>query len=132
MNTHVTQLLKKKIAFVGSESGGNPYVKAMLVSRREGDAVFYFDSNNGSTRVAHWMENPGACIYFYGKPIYRGVMLTGRMEIINDIAMKTRYWKPSMSTIYKGGVTDPDYCILKFTATAGRYYSMFQSEDFTL
>jgi general stress protein 26 len=122
--------LKKKIAFVGSESGGKPYIKAMLVSRREDNNIFYFDSNNGSNRAAQWKENPVACVYFYGRPIYRGVMLSGTMEIINDMEMKNRHWKPSMKSIYKGGVTDPDYCILRFTATSGRYYSMFQSEDF--
>jgi general stress protein 26 len=30
-------------------------------------------------------------------------------------------------------VSDPDYCILKFTAEGkGRYYSMLQTEDFEL
>lgn len=28
------------------------------------------------------------------------------------------------------GVTDPDYCVLKFTITSGRYYSNFKSETF--
>jgi general stress protein 26 len=31
---------------------------------------------------------------------------------------------------YPGGVTDPDYCVLKFTAVKGRYYANFKSEDF--
>jgi len=31
---------------------------------------------------------------------------------------------------YPGGVTNPDYCVLKFTAVKGRYYSNFKSEDF--
>ena len=132
MNKHIKRLLKKKIAFVGSESDGKPYIKAMLVSRREEGNIFYFDSNNGSNRTAQWRENPAACVYFYGRPIYRGVMLTGTMEIINDMEMKKRHWKPSMKMIYKGGVTDPDYCIMKFTATSGRYYCLYQSEDFSL
>jgi general stress protein 26 len=133
MNKHIKRLLKKKMAFVGSESDGNPYIKAMIVSRREGNNIFYFDSNNGSTRVAQWKENPNACIYFYGKLIYRGVMLSGTMEIINDMELKKKHWKWPMKFIYKnGGVTDPDYCILKFTAANGRYYSMYKSEDFSL
>ncbi|MDR1757408.1 MAG: pyridoxamine 5'-phosphate oxidase, partial [Bacteroidales bacterium] len=31
---------------------------------------------------------------------------------------------------YKGGVTDPDYCVLKFTATKGRFYCNFKHIDF--
>ena len=33
---------------------------------------------------------------------------------------------------YPRGVTDPDYCVLKFTAERGRYYSNFKSEDFLI
>lgn len=31
---------------------------------------------------------------------------------------------------YPGGVTDPDYCVMRFTAVSGRFYSNFHSEDF--
>ena len=132
MDRQIQRLLNKKIAFVGSTDEGKPFVKAMLVSRREGSNIFYFDSNNGSVRVAQWKKNPAACVYFYGRPVYQGVMLTGTIEIINDMETKKRHWKSSMKSIYKGGVTDPDYCILKFTAISGRYYSMFKSEDFEI
>lgn len=130
MNRHIRRLMGKKIAFAGSVSEGQPYVKAMLVARREGN-VFYFD-NNGSQRAAQWAGNPNACLYFYGKPVYRGVMLLGKMEVVNDMERKQQHWKPGMKSIYKGGVEDPDYCILRFTAQSGRYYSMLSSEDFTL
>ena len=33
---------------------------------------------------------------------------------------------------YPKGVNDPDYCVLKFTAEKGRYYSNFRSEDFLI
>jgi general stress protein 26 len=132
MNSYILRLLKKKIAFVGSENHGKPFIKAMLVSRRENGNIFYFDSNNGSVRVSHWVGNPAACLYFYGRVVYRGVMLSGAMEILNDAEVKKLQWKPSMKAIYKNGMEDPDYCVLKFTASTGRYYSMFKSEDFEL
>ncbi len=31
---------------------------------------------------------------------------------------------------YKKGVTDPDYCVLKFTAIKGRYYCDLKIESF--
>ena len=132
MEKQIERLLKKKIAFVGSESKGEPYIKAMIVARREGSNIFYFDSNNGSKRVAQWKKNPNACIYFNGGPVYRGVMLSGKMEIINDMEMKKLHWSPMMKMIYKGGVEDPDYCILRFTANKGRHYYMYESEDFEI
>jgi general stress protein 26 len=33
---------------------------------------------------------------------------------------------------YSKGVTDPDFCVLKFTAQNGRYYSDFKSEYFDI
>ena len=33
---------------------------------------------------------------------------------------------------YKKGVTDPDYCVLKFTATKGRYYCDLKTESFDI
>ena len=38
----------------------------------------------------------------------------------------------SYTHLYPEGVADPDYCILKFTAEKGRYYSNFKSEDFDI
>lgn len=31
-------------------------------------------------------------------------------------------WRKGDTMFYKKGVTDPDYCVLKFTAEGGRYY----------
>ena len=31
---------------------------------------------------------------------------------------------------YKQGVTDPDYCVLKFTSSKGRYYCDLKTESF--
>jgi general stress protein 26 len=131
MDKQITKLLKNHIAFAGSaEINGQPYIKAMLVNHRKNN-VFYFDSNNSSVRVTQWAENPKACVYFYAAPFYKGVMLTGVMEIINDLDLKKKHWKPSMKFVYSG-VDDPDYCILKFTAKNGRYYEGLKSTDFTL
>ena len=33
---------------------------------------------------------------------------------------------------YPGGVTDPNYCVLKFTATDGRFYSDFYPRSFVI
>ena len=43
---------------------------------------------------------------------------------------KEMIWQDGGTLFYPQGVTDPDYCVLKFTAVKGRYYSNFKSEDF--
>lgn len=125
---------KQSTAFIGSvDEDGFPNVKAMLAPRkREGIRVFYFTTNTSSRRVGQYRANPRACVYFCDRRFFRGVMLKGRMEILEDSESKEMIWQPGDTMYYPLGVTDPDYCVLKFTAHSGRYYSNFKSEDFTV
>ena len=119
---------------IGSVDGeGFPNMKAMLPPRkREGISEFYFTTNTSSMRVKQYLENPKASIYFYDKRFYRGVMLKGTMEVLTDSKSKEEIWREGDEIYYPLGVTDSDYCVLKFTAQSGRYYSNFRSEDFLI
>ena len=123
---------KQGVSFIASVDGdGFPNMKAMLSPRkREGIHEFWFTTNTSSKRVAQYRENSKACIYFYDKRFFRGVQLLGTMEVLEDAASKEMIWRDGDTVYYPGGVTDPDYCVLKFTAASGRYYSNFNSEDF--
>lgn len=59
-------------------------------------------------------------------------MLRGTVEVLTDHKTKTRLWHTGDTIYYPGGVTDPDYCVLKFTLYSGRYYSSFKSEEFEI
>lgn len=123
---------KQNVSFIGSvDSDGFPNMKAMLQPRkREGIKTIYFTTNTSSMRVSQYRKNNRACVYFCDKRFYRGVMLRGTMEVLTDSASKEMIWRDGDTMYYPEGVTDPDYCVLKFTAFAGRYYSSFKSEDF--
>lgn len=123
---------KSGTAMIGSVDGeGFPNMKAMLPPRkREGISEFYFTTNTSSMRVKQYLENPKASIYFYDKRFYRGVMLKGTMEVLTDSKSKEEICREGDEIYYPLGVTDSDYCVLKFTAQSGRYYSNFRSEDF--
>lgn len=125
---------KLKTAFIGSvDESGFPNIKAMLQPRkREGIKVVYLTTNTSSMRVAQYLKNNHACIYFCDARFFRGVMLTGTMEVLTDSDSKEMIWREGDTMYYKEGVTDPDYCVLKFTATSGRYYSNFKSESFII
>ena len=123
---------KQSISYIGSvDTDGFPNMKAMLPPRkREGIKTLWFTTNTSSMRVAQYRENPKACVYFCDKRFYRGVMLRGTIEVLEDDASKEMIWQDGDTTYYTGGVTDPDYCVLRFTAQNGRYYANFNSEDF--
>jgi len=125
---------KRKISFVCSIDNENfPNVKAMLAPRKiVGIKEFYFSTNTSSMRVKQFRENPNASIYFYRKGLikYTGIMLVGTMEVLTDQKTKNDIWRKGDALFYKQGVTDPDYCVLKFTATKGRYYCDLETESF--
>ncbi|MCL1941404.1 MAG: pyridoxamine 5'-phosphate oxidase family protein [Synergistaceae bacterium] len=123
---------KQSVSFISSvDPDGFPNTKAMLPPRkREGIKEFYFTTNTSSMRVSHFMKNPNACVYFFDKRFFRGVMLVGTVEVLQDSASKEMIWREGDTMYYSKGVTDPDYCVLKFTAQKGRIYGNFKSEDF--
>ena len=125
---------KQKIAFIASvDNEGFPNMKAMLSPRkRNGIREFWFSTNTSSIRVAQYRENPKASVYFYDKRFFRGVQLLGTMEVLEDAVIKEELWEVGDTMYYPQGVTDPDYCVLKFTAKSGRYYNKFNSEDFEI
>jgi len=125
---------KQGVSFISSvDSDGFPNMKAMLPPRkREGIKVFYFTTNTSSMRVGQYRIEPKACIYFCDKRFFRGVMLKGTMEVLEDSVSKEMIWREGDTMYYPQGVTDPDYCVLRFTAQTGRYYTNFSSENFTV
>jgi len=125
---------KQRVSFISSvNSDGCPNTKAMLPPRkREGIKTFYFTTNTSSMRVAQYRKNPKACIYFCDQRFFRGVMLIGAIEVLEDASSKELIWQEGDTMYYPKGVTDPDYCVLRFTAHMGRYYTNFSSEDFAI
>jgi general stress protein 26 len=123
---------KAGVSIISSvDEDGFPNSKAMLPPRkREGIKHFFFTTNTSSMRVRQYLNNRKACIYFFDKRFFKGVMLRGTMEVLHDSAAKEMIWKQGDEMYYPQGITDPDYCVLRFTAQNGRYYSNFKSEDF--
>lgn len=123
---------KQNVSFISSvDENGYPNMKAMLPPRkREGIKVFYFTTNTSSMRVSQYRKNPQACIYFCDRRFFRGAMLIGTMDVLEDSFYKEMIWQEGDTMYYPEGVTDPDYCVLRFTATEGRFYSNFSSENF--
>ena len=125
---------KAKVVYLSYiDSRGFPTTRAMLAPReREGIRVFWFSTNTSSQKVAAFRRNPKGSIYFVDRLFFRGVSLSGTVEVLEDPESKERLWRMGDAMYYPRGVTDPDYCVLKFTAERGRYYSNFKAEYFLI
>lgn len=116
---------KRKTAFVASVNvEGYPVVRAMLAPRKiEGD-VLYFTTNTSSDKVKQYLADGRASVYFYRRGLvrYQGVCLLGEMAVCTDQPSKDAIWRAGDKMFYKQGVTDPDYCVLKFHCISAAYY----------
>ncbi len=122
---------KQKTAFIASiDEQGRPVIRALSAPRIiEGNEI-YFSTNTSSNKVKQFLANNKACVYFYkrGKIKYQGVSITGEMQVCTDQATKDKVWRLGDRLFYKKGVTDPDYCVLKFKCKTAEYYCDFKIE----
>ncbi len=131
----IDQLISAQaVCFLGSVSeDGYPCVKAMLFPRgHEGVKRFYFTTRASSLRAEQYRQNPKASVYFCDEQNFRGVMLLGEMSVLTDPGIKQLYWRDGDTRYYPQGPTDPDYCVLAFTASKARYSGNLRKEEFQL
>lgn len=125
---------EQKTAFIGSVNAeGYPEIRAMMAPREITGNDVYFSTNTSSRKIGQYIANEKACVYFYkrGRFKYQGVTVTGTMRVCTDQETKNRIWRFGDTLFYKKGVTDPDYCVLKFTCEWAQYYCDFKKETFT-
>jgi len=128
-------IAEQKTAFIASVNGqGYPVIRAMLAPRKIDGNEIYFTTNTSSNKIKQYAENGKACVYFYkrGRFKYQGVSIIGEMQICTDQATKDMIWRFGDQIFYKQGVTDPDYCVLKFVGRTAEYYCDFKTETIEL
>ena len=122
---------RTQTATVGSNgTEGYPHIKCMFKAGAEGLKTIWFSTNTSSKRVAQFREDPKACVYFLDDQKFMGLMLVGDMEVLENQEIKQRFWNDGNEIYYPLGVTDPDYCILQFTAKWGNYYHGLANASF--
>lgn len=129
------KLYKKVNTFIITciDQDGFPHTKAVVPGKhRDSLKEIYFCTNTSSEFASTVAKNPKTSVYFYTRNlIWKGCLLTGNMQIVSDMKIKEKYWQPAFKNAYpKGNFTDPDFCVLKFTPTAGRFYSNYKPQNF--
>lgn len=125
---------RQKTSVISSVSeDGYPATRALIQPVLIDGNDIYFATYTSSRKVAHYRQNPKACVYFYEKGrSFSGVEIKGKMEVLTDEAVKRRFWKPFFNRFYKKGVTDPDYCILKFSGFEAEWFTNQHTETVAL
>jgi len=119
----LTMANEAQIVMVGTNGdGGYPHIKAMIKMENEGLQRIWFSTNTSSRRVAQLHKDPKASVYFVDMESWKGLMLVGEMELLQDMESRKRLWRDGYERYYPLGLTDPDYTVLRFTAHWGNYY----------
>ncbi|HEY5160290.1 MAG TPA: pyridoxamine 5'-phosphate oxidase family protein [Gaiellaceae bacterium] len=119
------------IALVGSNGeDGHPWIKAMLKMETEDLKTVWFSTNTSSKRVAQFSRDPRASVYFVDFSAWMGLMLLGEVEVLNDPQSRQRLWRDGYEQYYPLGVDDPDYTVLRFSATSANYYHQLDNLSF--
>lgn len=120
---------------------GWPVTRAMLNLRNEKrypdlspaflshtqDLTLYFTTNTSSGKVTHIGQNQKASVYFCSPDEWRGLMLGGRVTVVQDEQIKKSLWQKDWTMYYQGGLGDPDYTILSLKPHMAKYYEYLDS-----
>lgn len=114
------------------DQDGYPITRAMQVIEHGSYQTHYFVTSASSGKVQDYSRNPQASVYYSEERYGIAVLFIGKMEVCTDLEAKKRLWRKSFQKYYPLGLSDPDYCVLKFTVEAGRFYRNSMSETFMI
>jgi general stress protein 26 len=66
------------------------------------------------------MANPKVSVFFCRPKAFHGLMLGGKIEIVEDSAVRRSLWDSSWRQFYPKGPDDPDHTVLRLLPTVVR------------
>ena len=115
------------------DENGYPSVSAISLSNPENISELYFTTTMDSNKVKRLQKNNKASIHCY--TVDNNITLVGEAEIISDQETKSKYWQKWValgSDVYAGGVTDPNYCFVRFTTKRASLWIDEEGAEFAL
>ena len=112
---------------------GYPATRALLAPRfRKGLLHMEFTTNTSSRHVSEVRADSRGSIYFYDPTLFQGLLLQGTLTVSTEQVDRDRIWQKGDEMYYSGGRSDPDYAVMLFSASRGRWYANFMKTDFML
>jgi general stress protein 26 len=124
---------RSKICLLGTNGeDGFPNIKAMMNAKHEGINKIWLSTNTSSRRVQQLKKDNRACVYYVDNKDFKGLMLTGTIQIVQDLKSRQMLWVNGNERYYPLGVEDADYSVLCFTAHRGNYYHKLKNITFEI
>jgi len=87
--------------------------EAKTLQEYDNNIIPYISTNTSSEKIKQILENNSVAMYFCSPDEYKGIMLQGIIEIVNDPDLKKRIWHDGLLGYYSKGHTDPDFTLLR-------------------
>ena len=128
------------------DSNGFPITRAMFnlrnkeqfpeftefFEKQENPFTIYISTNTSSNKVSQLSKNPRMCVYFVDAEDFKGFMLGGSAETIDEMELKKQIWLDWWTRYYPEGLEDPDYTLLRMKPTNARFYYKLTQVNFEL
>ena len=115
------------------DENGYPSVSAISLSNPENISELYFTTTMDSNKVKRLQKNNKASINCYTAE--NNITLVGEAEIFSDQVTKSKYWQDWVkfgADVYPGGVSDPNYCFVKFTTKRASLWIDNEGAEFAM
>ena len=113
----------ESVVLTSIDENGFPRPVPMSKVKAEGITTIWFATGTYSEKTEHFRVNPKAGVCFQKE--INSVVLTGGQDE-QKVIQKQALWQDWFIEHFPGGVNDPTYCILKFTAKRVTYWLDFQ------
>jgi general stress protein 26 len=122
-----------KIVMAGTNGeNGFPNIKSMMRLKHDGLKKFWLSTNTSSKRVRLLEKDNKCCLYFVDESNFKGLMLIGTIDILQDRVSREMLWSDGCEIYYPLGIDDPDYTVLCFTTEWGNYYHELKNTNFKI
>ena len=112
---------------------GYPSVSAISLLKPENILELYFTTTMDSNKVKRLQKQNKASINCH--TVEHNITLVGETEIVSDQETKGKYWGNWVAMgldVYSGGVSDPNYCFIRFTTKRAALWIDGEGAEFTL
>ena len=93
----------------------------------EGNRLYFFVSRSGEV-ATHIAQDGNVNISYADKGDDTYVSVSGKAQIIEDMAKKEALWSPMAKAWFPGGVTDPNLALVEVLITHAEYWDVKESK----
>jgi len=123
----------KHASFGVMDENGYPSISAVSLHSPEGISEIYLTTTLDSNKAKRLLKNNKAGINCFNEAA--NITLVGEAEIFADQETKSEYWPKWVelgTDIYPEGVSDPNYCFIRFTTKRASLWIGGEGAEFIL